>query len=184
MNIFPITFSDEMIKVVRSGVKTQTRRVIKPQHQFNLTRCPFGAVDDYLFCREEIIAITRPGGRDKIVGFYSDNTPFTDNDGKFVEWQFSPTWLRPRDMPLRFCRTALKIHDIRVENLLQISENDCKAEGVVGVWSFNDELADDGLHYKTNFQKLWNAINGERGFSWESDPKVWVIEFEQVDLAN
>lgn len=182
MNTFPITFSDEMIKAVRADVKTQTRRVMKPQREFNLPQCPFGEAGDYLFCREEIIAMTRPGGRDKIVGFYSDGRPFVDDRGDFVEWQFGPTWLRPREMPLRFCRTALKINRIRVERLLQITENDCKAEGVPGVWSFEDDLADDGLHYKTNFMKLWNSINGHRGYAWDENPLVWVIDFNRVEI--
>lgn len=171
-----------MIKAVRAGKKTQTRRVIKPQRYRDLSNCPFGEPGDYLFCREEIIAIQRPGGRDKIVGFYADDAPYTDDEGNYVEWPFGPTWLRPREMPLRFCRTALKITDVRVENLLQITENDCKAEGVPGVWSFDEDTADDGFHYKTNFMNLWNSINGRRGHEWDTDPYVWVIVFERVEL--
>lgn len=171
-----------MIKAVRADVKTQTRRVIKPQREYNLPACPFGQAGDYLFCREEVIAILRPNGRDKIVGYYADRVPYVDDSGQYVDWPFGPTWLRPREMPLRFCRTALKIRNIRVERLLQITENDCKAEGVPGVWSFDEPTADDGLHYKTNFMNLWNSINGHRGYHWDADPLVWVIEFERVEL--
>jgi hypothetical protein len=171
-----------MIKAVRAGNKTQTRRVIKPQTLTNIARCPFGRPGDFLFCREEIIAIQRPNGRDKIVGYYADGAPFTDERGEFVEWPYGPTWLRPREMPLRFCRTALKIESVSVENICEISEDDCKAEGVSGVWTFDEGVAQDGLHYKTNFQTLWNSINGHRGYSWESNPLVWVIKFARVEL--
>lgn len=182
MNTFPITFSDEMIKAVHAGSKTQTRRVIKPQRFNYFPKCPFGDVGDFLFCREEIIAIPRPNGRDKIVGFYSDKQPFYDDNGSYVEWPYSETWLRPRDMPLRFCRTALQILDVSVENVCDISENNCKAEGVPGEWAFDDNVADDGLQYKPNFINLWNAINGHRGFHWDTNPLVWVIKFQRVEL--
>lgn len=171
-----------MIKAVRAGNKTQTRRVIKPQTLTSLTRCPFGRKGDFLFCREEIIAITRPGGRDKIVGYYADDAPFLDDSGNYVEWPFGPSWLRPREMPLRFCRTALQIQDISVENICDISEDDCKAEGVPGAWSFDESVAEDGLHYKSNFRALWDSINGRRGHSWDINPLVWVIKFSKVEL--
>jgi hypothetical protein len=28
--------------------------------------------------------------------------------------------------------------------------------------------------------RLWDSINAKRGFSWESNPWVWVVEFEVV----
>jgi len=33
--------------------------------------------------------------------------------------------------------------------------------------------------YKNGFRILWNSINAKRGFSWETNPWVWVIEFEE-----
>lgn len=179
MNIKPITFSDEMIKVVRSGVKTQTSRVITNQRG----TCPFGEVGDFMFCREEIMSITRPNGRDQIVGYYSDGQPHVNDDGEFVEWPYSPTWLRPREMPLRFCRTVVQITNVEVDSLQNMSEDNCKAEGVMGQWTFGDEdTASDGLHYKSNFILLWNAINGRRGYSWDNNPLVWVIHFKRIYL--
>jgi hypothetical protein len=29
--------------------------------------------------------------------------------------------------------------------------------------------------------KLWNSINAKRGYSWESNPWVWVIEFKRIE---
>jgi hypothetical protein len=31
----------------------------------------------------------------------------------------------------------------------------------------------------TDFVELWDSINDKRGFGWESNPWVWVIEFER-----
>lgn len=180
MNLFPITFSDEMVKAIRADKKTQTRRVVKGSAY---AKCPFGKPGDYLYVREEIIAIPRPGGRDKIVGYYADNAPFVDDEGNYVEWPFGPTWLRPREMPLRFARTFLKIEDIYHQEIWDMMEDDCKAEGVPGVWSFGDEeVAEDGMHYKGNFEALWNAINGHRGYDWDTNPVVWVITFSRIEI--
>lgn len=182
MNLFPITFSDEMVKAIRADMKTQTRRVVKPSGRY-LSPCPFGKPGDYLYVREEIIAIQRPGGRDKIVGYYADNEPFVDDNDNYVEWPFGPTWLRPREMPMRFARTFLEIIDVRKQELFDITEDECKAEGVPGTWSFGDEeTAEDDLHYSTNFQTLWNSINGHRGYDWDTNPVCWAITFKRIEL--
>lgn len=180
MNLFPITFTDEMVKAIRADLKTQTRRVIKGSRYNN---CPFGKPGDYLYVREEIIAIPRPGGRDKIVGYYADGTPFVDDAGNYVEWPFGPTWLRPREMPLRFARTFLRIEDIRAQDVWDMTEDECKAEGVPGKWTFGDEeVAEDGMHYKENFMALWNSINGHRGYGWDTNQTVWAITFSRIEL--
>jgi hypothetical protein len=29
------------------------------------------------------------------------------------------------------------------------------------------------------FADIWNSINAKRGYSWESNPWVWVVEFKR-----
>jgi len=31
------------------------------------------------------------------------------------------------------------------------------------------------------FKELWNNLNAKRGYSWESNPWVWVISFERMN---
>ena len=34
------------------------------------------------------------------------------------------------------------------------------------------------------FEKLWDSLNAKRGFGWETNPWVWVIEFKRVNNAT
>ena len=91
-----------------------------------------------------------------------------------------PKRLRPSiHMPRWASRVTLEITDVRVQRLLEITEDDAKAEGVTE----SDALfADDDYRptYVPEFQRLWDSINEKRGFSWESNPWVWVVEFRRV----
>ncbi len=37
---------------------------------------------------------------------------------------------------------------------------------------------------KGSFSSLWESINGPRGFGWDSNPWVWVVEFRRVEGAD
>ena len=32
------------------------------------------------------------------------------------------------------------------------------------------------------FENLWDSINVKRGYGWDKNPWVWVIEFERVGV--
>jgi hypothetical protein len=74
-------------------------------------------------------------------------------------------------------RITLRITDIRVDRLQDISEDDAKAEGVRRTdWEY-----DDGECCETDseaFSLFWNIIYGPG--AWDENPWVWVIEFERV----
>lgn len=68
-------------------------------------------------------------------------------------------------------RYLLEITNVRVERLTQMSEEDAIAEGV---------SHDAGLAPLGAFAKLWDHLNAKRGFSWQGNPWVWVLEFRRV----
>jgi hypothetical protein len=35
--------------------------------------------------------------------------------------------------------------------------------------------------YIANFAKHWDLLNVKRGFGWETNPYVWVLEFKKVE---
>ena len=70
---------------------------------------------------------------------------------------------------------TLEITDVRVERVQEITADGGSAEGCVA------EFATDGtmMHNERHaFRLLWDSINATRGFSWESNPWTWVVEFK------
>ena len=65
-------------------------------------------------------------------------------------------------------RFTLEVEKIRVERVDWINDIDAFAEGMIG----GDSV--------TLFRELWNSINSKRGFGWDANPWVWVIEFKRV----
>jgi len=69
----------------------------------------------------------------------------------------------------------------------EISEEDAVAEGVRKIaiayqeidWQTNKLGLRQLETYRHTFSGLWDSINEKRGYSWESNPWVWVIEFRR-----
>ena len=87
-------------------------------------------------------------------------------------------------MPRMYSRITLEITNVRVERIQDISNEDAKREGV-------ESNFDEGVVYygplnnghadaRIAFSWLWDSINAKRGYSWESNPWVWVVEFKRV----
>lgn len=34
--------------------------------------------------------------------------------------------------------------------------------------------------YEEQFADLWDSLNAKRGFGWDTNPWVWVYEFERI----
>lgn len=181
MREHPILFSALMVQAILDGRKTQTRRTIKPQPLARTGRkfivpddapkkwrdcddfisvCPYGLKCENLWVRETWALKSGYGWVYK-----ADNSKF--NDG--LKWK--PSIHITRDAS----RIDLKITDIHVERLNDISEKDAIAEGI--------ELPHPGetLYHgwaRDKYAELWVEINGEE--SWAANPWVWVIEFERI----
>lgn len=74
----------------------------------------------------------------------------------------------------------IKITNVRVERLQNISENDAQAEGVEFL---GDVDYTEGRTYKVVFSELWDKINKKPGTTWADNPWVWVLDFELMDLT-
>jgi len=189
----PILFSGSMVRAIFEGRKTQTRRVIKRPEQWMIedyapgvamaedgngdsydvsTRCPYGRPGDTLWVREThfVLKAGYKDGTDRDIVYRADDP----------DWPYG--WIPSIHMPRGASRITLRITNVRVERVQDISVKDAKAEG----WNVDTVLfplvntRDKAVSW---FRNLWNSINAKRGYSWESNPWVWVIEFEPI-MAN
>ena len=171
-------------------------------------KCPYGWIGDQLWVREafaEVLAVSPatdqpmelgPGERliqaptswvdekgrtrwaydGKVICYRANsNVEFCDGDGftgEFADKDDMAHWKPSIHMPRWASRITLEITDIRVERLQDITLEDCKAEGL-------HDLTDIGYRYV--FGQGWNALNFKRGYSWESNPWVWVIVFRRLE---
>lgn len=198
----PIIFSGEMVRAILEGRKTQTRRVIKPHPELQrhwparpdfftwrgldslergaiwlcaemAKRCPYGKQRERLWVRETF-ADSGPSDNRHIVyrADYLDNKPYLV--------PFGGNWTSPILMPRAYSRLTLEIVSIRVERIQEITVKDILAEGLVAQKFPDDSPIPGSSFLPFTFQNGWNALNAKRGFSWESNPFVWVIEFKPV----
>ena len=138
----PMSFSPPMVRAIRDGKKTQTRRVAKTQK-------PPCAAGDVLWVREThaLDVPGCPGG----VSFRADHIdPRGDGPAHPMRWR------SPRFMPRWAARFHLHVEGIRAERLDVISEADAVAEGVGS---------------RAEFIDLWRSIHGDwqREFVWVID---------------
>ena len=171
----PILFNSQMVQAVLAGTKTQTRRVVKPQpeiyesrHGATSLRWRGGVLDTPLNIAPYQLRQLCPHGAigDRLwvrETWASDDstTAYYRADGE--TYNAGLPWRPSIFMPRWASRLTLEITDVRVERVQDISRKDAKDEGVL-----------------LNFHLLWDAINAERGYSWDSNPWVWAISFQRV----
>ena len=179
----PILFNAEMVRAILDGRKTQTRRVVKQANneigEPARTICP--AADSGWIAwwgkwfPNEVKETRRlykngfhcpygvPGGRLIVSEEY--DTGAQDEAGNWI------TDTRPIEP-----HTVLIVTGVRVERVQEISEADAMAEGCKGKYERDGTMTESPLY---QFHALWDSINEKRGFGWDKNPWVWVIEFER-----
>lgn len=203
--IRPILFSTDMVKAILEGRKTQTRRIVKDkllqentyqtdEEFMKLTTLSKHRIGDILWVRESfqnaIAFIPDKKIMKKGIVYKADPGMINAAESLGVFWKPSI------HMPKTACRLFLKITNLKLERLHDITEADAIAEGVYyeDFWEmYNCYECDDKGHkggnnlcidgfYRTaieSFRSLWRKINGEE--SLKSNPYVWVIEFKKTD---
>lgn len=104
-------------------------------------------------------------------------------------------------MPKWASRLTLRVTDVRIQRLQEISEDDALSEGVIESWEIVDIVGTphgpreiDGYRYRVPemhddegfecagdaFADLWDRLNAKRGFGWDSNPWVAAYTFEVI----
>lgn len=141
-------------------------------------KCPYGGVGDRLWVRETWATENRYNHlkpreipQSAKIFYLSDGGYSPFEMGKIRPSIFMPRWAS---------RITLEITEVRAERLQEITEKDAIKEGfsiMMGV----TEGGDLGLaSAKYAFMKKWDSLNANRGYSWESNPWVWVISCQPL----
>lgn len=220
----PIIFSTPMVRAILEGRKTQTRRVIKPQpteaglewvetpegfaawrdpllllDEYSedggpcLRLCPYGQPGDILYVRETWCTHNdlhaNSFDEEPLPGYYykADAPKYWANE--VAKWHPSI------HMPRQAARIFLKVTDIRVERLQDITENDAAAEGfspediiavnlILGTPVVTGKYIGPANTAKNSFRVWWDSLYSKQGYSWHTNPFCWVIQFEVCTILS
>lgn len=89
-------------------------------------------------------------------------------------------WRPSIHMPKEAARIFLRITDVRVERVQVITAQDAKREGMFAPYiasktGYETEMRGEVRDY-------WDYLNTKRGYGWDHNPWVWVIEFERTEV--
>lgn len=201
----PIIMSAPMVRAILEGRKTQTRRVLKDppwatpetlevvdgepwavdpmQGGDRPVRWPY-TVGDTLWVRE-----TWADLNGSIIfradAYYPEGEVVVDHPKGNP-----PRWRPSIHMPRWAARLFLRVTAVRVERLQEISEDGAKAEGVTRdglperLRDRFDRMKPWPALYRPMFRLLWDSLNEHRGYGWDVNPWVWVIEFERCETPS
>ena len=217
MAVKPILFNTEMVQAIMNGRKTCTRRVIKPQPDEKHTY-PLGFVTDstekkevgcFGFAANEYGGSIQyvkppyryaPGDILYVRETWCDDRQFThaSTPGRYF-YKASESgnfkWKPSIHMPKKAARIWLKVTDVRVERLQDITEEQACMEGT-DPWdevcyenngwhpTFSDPDSGGDPNMVNGFHKLWNSTikkSNLNRYGWDANPWVWVIEFERCE---
>lgn len=172
----PILFSTPMVQAILENRKTMTRRVIKLTgkwvESFDLPK-PKYEPGDILWVRETWCDVF---GRLEYRADFSESK-LLDRIARYGK--VISKWRPSIFMPKEAARLYLRVTDVRVERLQDITEEDAKAEGIEPRFSIQDQFSSDIARLR--FSELWDDINGGRGYWWYTNPWVWVYSFERCE---
>jgi hypothetical protein len=179
----PIIISGEMVRAILDGRKTITRRVIKPQPNFEADGCDPALLEnpnrwwDFWSRNSDLKRIKSPYViSDRL--WVRENFALFGDKKQYVHYVASHGKLGSGNIPSIFMphwasRITLEITNIEVKKLNEMSDEDAIKEGIKG-WTNQASPIDC-------FICLWNKINGKK-YPWESNPWVWIIEFIKVGV--
>ncbi len=218
MSVKPILFNTAMVQAILGGRKTVTRRVLAEKVLLNkkwgLDREPYlhngkwyydeqTAVDDsrtielkakcqpgdILYVRETWHKYSKRIGKGEschLAEFYGYKASVKNSEDSNTPWKPSI------HMPKEAARIWLKVTNVRVERLQNITEEQAKAEGIseecATAWwkpTYNDPDSGGYPEYRKTFAwDLWNSTVKKADidrYGWKANPWVWVIEFERCE---
>lgn len=203
----PILFNTNMVRAILDGRKTVTRRICKEANDYTIPdmsyydadkrtyaihsyadmehtdklsiaerTCPI-CPDDILYVRETYC----PNYFDFVTQYGNRHGYKADYDKAILAGDITePKWTPSIHMPKEAARIWLKVTDVRVERLNDMSGQDILKEGI------DSHVHPDADYFDGNqkemFAELWDSTLKKKDialYGWKANPWVWVIEFER-----
>jgi hypothetical protein len=172
-------YVDNPIEVVDEKTH-RTKKVFSDEHMRRFVKrvaCPYGQVGDRLWVRETWAPGVWLNQYDDLDPGYRASWAQMARNTNFME----PRWRPSIHMPRWASRITLEVVGVRVERVQEISYADALAEGVWRPGPYADpDQVDREYDARDQYSHLWDEINARRGYSWASNPLVWVVEFRRV----
>lgn len=145
--------------------------------------CPYGQPGDRLWVRETFCYFPddAPDGMGECVYYRADQRD-SDTEAVRVMKRNGIVWVPSIHMNRKYCRLVLELDAVRVERLRSVSALDAVAEGIYPHYSEapdGNKFLDDEMVIE-EFEELWDSLNAKRGYGWDKNPWVWVLEFKPV----
>lgn len=186
MAIKPILFNTEMVRAILDGQKTCTRRVVKTRRKdacgFYVTKRPDGSFagiyeydEDERMFENQLIPPYKPGDvlyvRETFIQAAAHTFWYKADDNSWISEGLH--WKPSIHMPKEAARIWLKVTDVRVERLQDMTDDDAEAEGCF-----------DYTSTALGFPDVWDSTIKKSDldrYGWKANPWVWVIEFERCE---
>lgn len=221
MAIKPILFNTDMVRAILDGRKTCTRRSVSPRQFMGMLpdKCKNAVPDEFLkdkrmmfkpYCDmtdTELImtAYKAPYELGDILYvretwclrydgekyFYKADKNTPREEKRLIDYN-NTSWHPSIHMPKEAARIWLKVTDVRVERLQEITEDGAKAEGISEEWArswwkptYNDPDSGGYPEYRDTFAyEVWNSTVKKSDldhYGRDANPYVWVISFERCE---
>lgn len=209
MAIKPILFNTEMVRAILDGRKRCTRRINKDANDYVVPDMDFYDSDKRTYA---VHNYADKEHTDKL-SIAERTCPICPGDILYVRetwkkalngycyyesWQRNGVaditkWKPSIHMPKEAARIWLKVTDVRVERLQEITPKDAENEGVGNLFyedigysekNYGTEVDKEYGIAKVQFAWLWESTIKKSdldSYGWYANPWVWVIEFERCE---
>lgn len=205
--VLPILFNTDMVRAILGGRKTVTRRICKDgndyvepdmsfydankrtyavhnyankEHTEKLSLaeriCPI-CPGDILYVRETWCNANKEGVEPDYY-YYADTYMCEDYDK--TEWKWRPSI----HMPKEATRIWIKVTDVRVERLQDMTLDDFLSEGVVIRHEAFNDPENAYMQARSEFIGIWDSTIKKPDYDfygWDANPWVWVREFKRCE---
>lgn len=182
-------FNDKygLTQAVLDGRKTQTRRIV---HQSVIEKYSmmedFMIIDDARYDVGEVVAVAQSY---QVLGYAHNALDISPQDWRIVRGTLrqSKGWNNKMFARAEACKHKIRITDVRVERLQDISDEDCLKEGVIKwdagqrdipFFCYPNSVKCDYDTPQAAFAHLINKVS--RKDVWSDNPYVFVYDFELV----